>query len=78
MARTQQVCSGERALGMTEHTYIRLTEAIIAGTADAPAFQLTFSAQVRRRIRQRAEDALATSSTGRRAVSVPHARAAAD
>jgi hypothetical protein len=36
-------------------TYIRLTEAIIAGTADAAAFQLTFSAKARRRIRQRAE-----------------------
>jgi hypothetical protein len=36
-------------------TYIRLTEAIIAGTADAAAFQLTLSAKARRRIRQRAE-----------------------
>jgi hypothetical protein len=36
-------------------TYIRLTEAIIAGTADAYAFRLTLSAQVRRRIRQHAE-----------------------
>jgi hypothetical protein len=35
--------------------YIRLTEAIIAGTADAVAFQLTLSARVHRRIRQRAE-----------------------
>jgi len=36
-------------------TYIRITEALIAGTADAAGFQPTFSAKVRRRIRQRAE-----------------------
>ena len=36
-------------------TYIRLTEAIIAGTAHASAFRLTFNAKTRRRIRQRAE-----------------------
>jgi hypothetical protein len=47
--------------------YIRLTEAIIAGTADAVAFQLTLSARAHRRIRQRAEAATATRL---RAVSV--------
>jgi hypothetical protein len=35
-------------------TYIRLTEAVIAGTADASAFRLTLSAQACRRMRQRA------------------------
>ena len=36
-------------------TYIRLTEAIIVGTAASTGFPLTLSARVRRRIRRRAE-----------------------
>ena len=36
-------------------TYIRLTEAIIAGTPEASAFRLTLTAKACRRIRQRAE-----------------------
>jgi hypothetical protein len=35
--------------------YIRLTEDIIAGTANASAFRLPLNAKARRRIRQRAE-----------------------